>query len=163
MKLSPATRWIGMIVGLLLMSVIINFVVIFRFAGDDSETLEAGWTKAQEEFPALLEQRTRNRELGWKVALDSYQSGADPVTFVLSLEDRQGERLSGGALTWVALPLGHPAERFEGSCVAGEGGLYSASLPAFWEGYWELRIEATHEGQTFTQTLKEYLKATPAN
>ena len=181
MALSPKTTWVGIIVGLLSLSMIANFVVLFVYAGVPSETLEEDWEGRNENWNAIQAQERTNRDLGWTIQATAWEILAGDGASVaeapqrrveLLLRDRAGSPLSGAQIQWKAFATVRPDLRMAGTAEVGDAsGTYWVHLPlaaldqaeVSRECPIEFRIELVHEGQSFTHTWIEKPKpVTPA-
>ena len=108
MTVSPRTFWIGMIVGLLAMSVTINLAVVFLFAGDPSETLEENWEERTADWDQIQRQQTINRELGWKLKVQEWSASAHGDALAFILQDKSGQALTGATGNVMAYHLARP-------------------------------------------------------
>ncbi|HPF14774.1 MAG: FixH family protein [Planctomycetes bacterium] len=158
MNISPRTRWIGMIVGLLSLSVGVNLYVLFKFAGSPSETLEENWEQRSENWNAIQLQNTINRQLGWKASIQGWDTSQEPARVRLQLQDAEDKPLLDADVSYYMFHRAHPDVVYRGKAPMSTMGTYDWDIPSPKEGYWEIRIELTHAGQAFTQTWQEYFQ-----
>ncbi len=158
MTVSPRTVWVGMIVGLLAMSVTINLAVVFLFAGDSSETLEENWEQRNADWDNIQRQGTVNRKLGWKLKVLEWQAPERAGALVFQLQDSEQKPLTGATFQVMAYHLAHPDQVTKAGADSIEKGLYLFRGLTLTEGYYEFRVDLTHNGQRFTRTWSEYHK-----
>ena len=109
---SPRTFWVGMIVGLLGLSVGVNLYVLFAFGESPKDSLEEDWEARAENWNEYQEQHTENRKLGWKLdVIEEEPQGAGPITFPLNLLDKDKKPIQGAKITLVMSHNAHYSER----------------------------------------------------
>ncbi len=161
MKVSPRTFWVGMIVGLLSLSVTINMIVVIFFAGSPSETLEENWEQRSADWNAIQRQATVNRELGWKIKVQDWKDVELAGQLVLLLRDGQDTPLDGAQVQYMTYHLAHPDQISKGDALPGPAGTYLLPDLSLREGYHEFRVDLTLGEQRFTRTWKEYYTPAP--
>ncbi|MCA9002148.1 MAG: FixH family protein [Planctomycetes bacterium] len=167
---SPRTFWVGMIVGLLGLSVGVNLYVLFAFGESPKDSLEEDWEARAENWNEYQEQHTENRKLGWKLdVIEEEPQGAGPITFPLNLLDKDKKPIQGAKITLVMSHNAHYSERQRVEATELEPGRYRFDMQVPYEGRWEFHGEVHLPGASaeapetvFTQVWTERLHLTPA-
>ena len=151
MKLSPKTTWIGLIVGLLSLSVASNLFVLFVHAGSPGEVLEEDWETRANNWNETQAQRILNRKLGWKLEAHDWRVEDGRTVFSLRLSDAQGDPLTANSASWFGFARPRPGERFRGEAEVTEQGL-RIQWPQREDAAIELSVDLTAQDQRFTRT-----------
>jgi hypothetical protein len=163
---SPRTFWVGMIVGLLSLSVGVNLYVLFALAESPADTLEEDWEARSENWNEFQVQHTLNRKLGWRLDLiEDEPAGSAPTAFVLTLKDIERKAILGATITLKASHNAHYGERQLLHATEFEPGQYRIEMqipyPGTWQFHGQVQLsDATREdpGTLFTQSWTERLE-----
>ncbi len=98
-------------------------------------------------------QQVENERLGWDVTLRAEGRG-DRVELIATLVDGKGLAVSGAAIDLEAFPNAFAGERATGRFETEGSGRYRTSLPNPRPGLWEIRLNVSHDGSRFTQTVR---------
>lgn len=155
-RIPPHVRWVGLVVGLLGMSVVIQVTAVIMSGGEplglvpDYERKAANWD-------AEADQRARNRALGWQVEL---HSEALPGGARLSLEllDGFGQPLDQATVSGVAFHNAHADTRIPIELPAVGEGRYESAVPFQYTGIHEFQLEVLREGQRFTAVVRDTVR-----
>ncbi|MDF1838390.1 MAG: FixH family protein [Planctomycetota bacterium] len=167
---SPRTFWVGMIVGLLSLSVGVNLLVLFKFAESPKKSLEENWEAKAENWNEFQVQHTINRKLGWKLdVIEDQPSGANPVAYLVTLTDKEKNAIQGATITLKTSHNAHYAERQLLHAEEIEAGRYRIEMSVPYSGMWQFHGEVQTatladgtQGEYFTQAWAEKLE-TPAS
>ncbi len=163
---SPRTFWVGMIVGLLSLSVGVNLLVLFKFAESPKESLEEDWEAKAENWNEFQVQHTINRKLGWKLdVIEDQPTGVDPVAFMVTLRDKNKQSIESATITLKASHNAHYAERQLLHAEEIEAGRYRVEMAIPYSGMWQFHGEVQTaalpdgtQGTYFTQSWAERLE-----
>ncbi|MCP5024019.1 MAG: hypothetical protein GY930_19915 [bacterium] len=162
---SARTFWVGMIVGLLSLSVGVNLYVLFTFAESPSLSLEENWEAKSKNWNQFQAQNTINRKLGWRLdVLEDAPAGSDPTTFEMVLQDADRLPIHGAAITLKASHNAHYGERQLLRAIEFDPGKYRFEIMIPYSGLWQFDAqvqvagpEGSGENTFFTQAWTEKL------
>lgn len=159
----PAVVWIGIIVGLLAMSVIGHAVLLISAVYDPSFAIEPDYEQKAANWDDHQRQEATNRELDWTVDL-SVQASPDAgagVGVTVDAYDRWGKPIKDARVSYEAFHLARANRMHRGDLPHQADGHYTAVLPIIRSGQWEWRLVVERDGQRFTRTLRKSVIAPP--
>jgi nitrogen fixation protein FixH len=151
--------WIGIVVGLLTMSVVIYGVAIVITLTDPSFALEPDYEKRAADWDAIQRQQSVNESLGWTVKLNA-EAGAKRGEIVVrvTLHDRDDQPIDGAIVELDAFHNARAGQIYQARLDHVGDGEYAASMPIRRSGVWEFRLTANRGGEVFTDTVRQTLK-----
>lgn len=151
--------WIGIIVGLLGMSIVIYGVAIVVTLTDPSFALEPDYEKKAADWDAIQRQRTINKELGWsaKVNVEAGPRRGE-IVVRLTLHDQDDQPIDGAIVELEAFHNARAGQVYRARLDHIADGEYTAAMPIARTGMWEFRLTANHRGDVFTKTIRKSLK-----
>ena len=152
-KIPPHVRWVGLVLGLLGMSVAIQGTALFLSSREplglvpDYEDKAAHWNDHQEQL-------ARNEALGWEVDLSvaAVPGGAE---FVLDVDDATGDPLADAAVSAVVFHNANADARLPLDLTARGPGVYGVAAPLKRAGIYEIQLEIRRGDDLFTAVLRE--------
>ena len=151
-KIPPHVRWVGLVVGLLGMSVVIQVTAVV-LSGREPLGLVEDYERKAANWNAHADQLARNEALGWTLELDTEPlPGGAQVT--VDLVDAFGDPLDGATVAGVVFHNAHADTRLPVRLPALGQGRYAAPVPLEHTGIHEFQLEVEREGERFTATVK---------
>lgn len=146
--------WPAIIVSLLLMNASIVAVTVCYATSDRSVVTEPDYYAKAIDFDRVIRQRETSTRLGWS-ALPSLRAARDGRTMelVITLADRSGQPLAGSSVSAIAFPNTGSGQRqaLILTAAGSASGTYAAPIRIDRSGVWNIRITATHDGETFAR------------
>lgn len=141
---------------LLLSATAVAMVVVVSLALDDKGfSVERDYYKKAVAFDAELQQRKRNDELGWRLAVEPIVNG-DAVIRV-SLLDRERRPIAGASISGEAFAVARSQRQEQLAFTESQAGAYEARLSSRRSGLWELRLTAILGSDRFTKVIRTEL------
>ena len=151
--------WIGIIVGLLGMSVVIYGVAIVITLTDPSFALEPDYEERAADWDAIQRQQAVNESLGWsaKVSVEAGPKRGEIVVRV-TLQDRIDRPIDGAIVELDAFHNARAGRIHRARLDHAGDGEYTTAMPIRRSGVWEFRLTANHRGDVFTKTIRKSLR-----
>ncbi len=162
--LASGRHWPLILVGILLVAAVANGILVYRATHDPSFAVEPDYYRKALAWDERRAEEQRSLALGW--SLEAELVAGDPLPGVSDLRvrarDREGRPLAGAAIEVAALHKARAAHVLRARLeeVAGDPGLYRATLPARRRGLWELALVVARGRDRLTRTLVRELGAT---
>ena len=151
--------WPWFVGGFLLVGSLVPSVFLLYYAlNDPSFAVEDDYYQKALDWDQTMAQMRVNKELGWSLDLDLERVAKADGTRALDLRvlDKAGAALEDCRVSLLYFHNARAGQRFE-ERLAGEGGLYKASLPMRRPGVWELRFTVEQGEKVYTETLTREL------
>ncbi len=156
-KTTPTLRERGLhwpigIAMILATGVVVNLYVMRVAAGDPSFAVEPDYYRKAVQHDDVMAQRARNAELGWTLEPEVARADGGVATLRVHLADSTGRAITGATLSVEAFPVARSSDVVRATLVAsadGAGG-YAVGFPVRHAGRWELRFDASRDGDRFT-------------
>lgn len=153
--MKPAVFWIGMVVGLLLLSVGTQVALLVAAVNDPSFALEPDYERKAAEWDRLQAERRRSDDLAWEVQLRTAPAAvAGGVRVELELADAAGSPIHDASVAFDAFHNARASRIVHHRLPLGTDGIYRATLPLVPSGIWEFRLEITRGDDRFVRTLR---------
>ncbi len=154
--MSPKVFWIGMVVGLLSMSVIIHGIAIIIAVSDPSFALEPDYEQKARDWDSIQLQQQTSKQLGWTVDLDTSPVGEfGDVLVQLSVFDKWGKPILDGEVNIDMFHNARAKNIFRAELEHISDGLYTAVLPLRRSGVWEFRLTIKRDDDLYVDTLRK--------
>ena len=154
--MKPAVVWIGIVVGLLSMSVIIQLVGVILAVNDPSFALEPDYERKAAEWDERKEQRRRSEVLGWETSLRTTPSTTKGMVDVeLTLVDSEGTPISDALVSFDAFHNARASQILRDELPHQQDGNYRKTLPLRRSGVWEFRLDITRGNDRFLETTRK--------
>ncbi len=144
------SRYAALPVALLLFGVLTQAVLLYHATSDDGFAVEENYYAKAVNYDAIMEQRERNADLGWRLNLDHRGE-----RFQAKLTDATGKPLSGARVAITARHNAHASE--VQTAVLSEDtaqGRYLTPLNLDRKGIWEIRATVDRGTERFTSTQR---------
>jgi nitrogen fixation protein FixH len=154
--------WIGIVVGLLLMSVVTQGVLIVLATTDPSFAVEPDYDAKAARWDDHQRQERENARLGWTVDLGTKAAsvpGAVDVT--LTAFGTYGKPLRDATVDVEAFHNARASEVLRARLEPAGDGVYAARLPMRRSGVWEFRLTITRGGDIYTETVRSGVLVPP--
>ena len=159
MKLNPTYTWIGLIVGLLGMSVILYASAIIYSMSDQSFALEPDYEMKAANYDAYKEQLRTNEALGWMPDLRVVPIGNYGECEVqLNLFDRYGKPVREATVDLKMFHNARASNIKELQLKQTGDGFYQGRSTLRRKGNWEIRLTITRQDTVFTHTVTKYIE-----
>ncbi|MBI4819357.1 MAG: FixH family protein [Deltaproteobacteria bacterium] len=142
-------------VGLIVASVVGNFVMIRIATADPAFSVERDYYQKAVNWDQEMAQAELNRKLGYSFRLEEKRVGED-VDLAIVLVDSVGKPIAGAEVSGEAFPNAR-AMNITTLGVQSDGLVHRARIAHARPGVWELRLEAKVAGQKFTATERREL------
>lgn len=148
--------WWLMPVGLLATMVAGQAWLAYIAIDDPGFALEKNYYQKALHWDQHQEQAAENRQLGWKIALETRPTPttSDRVRLIVRLSDARGALLRGARIRVETFFNARAAHLLDATFTEADDGTYQASLPMHHAGLWEFRFTATHGGARFTDVIR---------
>jgi len=140
--MSPRTRWIALVVGLLVGNVLAVVILIGAAGGDTHRRVLPDYYDRAVAWDGAMAEAETSARLGWRGAVRIRARELE-----LSLVDRAGAPLVGAAVTVRGLPRGHADEPVAVTLTAAAPGVYRGSVPGERAGLHDVAIVAERGGE----------------
>ncbi|QDU66786.1 FixH family protein [Engelhardtia mirabilis] len=154
MKIQAHHRWVGMIVGLLGMSFVIQFTALWLANSDPSFAVVEDYERKAHDWDDFQAQVAHNAELGWRADLRTSPL-ARGVEVVLTLTDGEGAAIEGAEVALVAFHNARAGEKLRVALPHISGSRYGMALPLQRAGLWEFQLEVRSGDDLFTDTIRK--------
>ncbi|UCD75941.1 MAG: FixH family protein [Phycisphaerales bacterium] len=153
--------WIGIIVGLLGMSVVIYGIAIVITVTDPSFAIEPDYEKKAADWDTIQRQQAINRALAWSATIN-VEAGPKRGEIIVrvTLHDRDDAPIDGAIVELDAFHNARASQIYRARLDHAGEGQYTAAMPIRRSGIWEFRLTANHRGDVFTKTIRKTLKVT---
>lgn len=155
--MSPATRWISIIVGLLAGNAIAVFVLIGAAGGDTERRVLPDYYARAAAWDATMAEAAASARLGWSGVVTARGREVE-----LSLLDGRGAPLSDATVSVRGLPRGRADEVREVALVAVAPGRYRGTWPGARHGLHRLAVVAERGGERWVADRVVELAGTAA-
>ncbi|HVV82221.1 MAG TPA: FixH family protein [Kofleriaceae bacterium] len=142
--MSAATRWIGIIVGLLLGNVVAVSVLIGKSSGDTRHRVLPDYYARAAAWDSTMDEAKASVALGWRADLD-----VDGRQLTLTVVDRAGTPVDGAAVELTAVPRGRVDATVKAVAVAVAPGVYRVALTGKRGGLHDVALSVTRGGDRF--------------
>ncbi len=147
--------WPALVAAVFLGNIALATWVLILSGSDPSFAVEENYYEKALNWNDEIDQRQRNAELGWSVALQAAgapdEMGTSEIT--LRLDDADGDPLRGATVRAEAFPIARGHDRRELAFDEVAPGAYAGRVERARPGLWELRVAVEHEGDRFTARL----------
>jgi hypothetical protein len=138
----------------LLAAMLTGFGVLIAIAVDDPGfAVEPDYYKKALSWDAKQEQDRLNRALAYELALSTAPAPGG-VELTLAVGRAGGAPLTAAQVRVEAFHNARAAEIFDVELEEGPPGNYHGSLPIRRAGLWEFRVDVSHQGSRYTQTIR---------
>ncbi len=134
--MSARTRWVGIIVGLLVGNAIAVVVLIGMSRGEAERRVLPDYYQRAAAWDDTMARAATSDALGWR--LDVAARGRE-LTLVVT--DRQGAAVAGAGATLIAVPRGRVDATVRAAAIEVEPGRYRAVVPGVRHGLHDLSVE----------------------
>jgi hypothetical protein len=150
--------WIGIVVGLLSMSIIIYGVGIILAVTDPSFALEPEYEQKAAQFDEIRRQEEVNDRLGWMVDLQTSPT-AMPGRVELRIEvfDKWGKPIRNAIVGVDAFFNARANDIYRRTLDEQADGTYTTTMPVRHAGLWEFRLTVDSGDERFTKTIRKSL------
>ncbi|HEU4566166.1 MAG TPA: FixH family protein [Gemmatimonadaceae bacterium] len=148
--MKKGAMWPVGIAAILALTMAANFGVMYIAGNDPSFAIEKDYYAKAVGWDAQMAQERHNAELGWRLVPDVSPIDSAGALVSVRLTDAAGTPLDGATLRVHALHNARASDILEGTLAERADREYAARLPMHRAGQWELRFEATRDGQRFT-------------
>ena len=121
--MSARTRWLGIIIGLLVGNAVAVFALMRVSAGEARRRVLPDYYERAAAWDSTMAERQASDALGWKV--DVTVAGRE---LTLTVSDRGGAPVADAAVELVAVPRGRVDQTIKAAAVAVAPGVYRVSL-----------------------------------
>jgi nitrogen fixation protein FixH len=142
--MSPAMKWVGGVVGLLVANLIAMGILIAAAHDGSSHVIPDYYERAVRHDEAL-DQATRNRLLGWQP-----EAALSPGTLTMTVRDRDGAPLTGAAVRVTGFARARAGETFDLALEEVRPGTYVAQRPTG-SGWHDLAVAIVHGSARYEQ------------
>lgn len=156
-----AKLWPAAIVGVLGVTVLANFVILWAARDRNAAVVEPDYYRKALAWDTTLAQRRVNAALGWRIEAALLDADSNGVTVRVRLRDQAGDPLAGAGVHLEAIHNAAAADPVRTMLVEHARGWYEARLPLRHQGLWELRFEVVRGDQRFTASLRRDTEAPP--
>lgn len=144
-------RWIiGMIVGLLGVSVVANVILIVKAHDDPSFAVEPDYYQKAVSWDERQAARAASEDLGWRVVVRATRDRLEVRLF-----DRTGYPINDADLEVEAFHNARASARITADLEPKGGGLYALNRSFNRPGIWEYRLTAHRGDEHFMETLQQ--------
>ncbi|MBT8484102.1 MAG: hypothetical protein HKO59_11750 [Phycisphaerales bacterium] len=158
--MKPGARWILLVVGLLVFSLLTHGVLIAAAVIDPGFALPADFERAAGDWDAVVAERHASAALGWTMRLTTRPETPD-VRIELVLLDRDERPVTDAAVTVDTFFIARAARRLTATPVEVEPGRYSTLLPMRRSGQWELNVQAVRGEERFIERRRLHILTPP--
>jgi len=150
-------QWPLALGALLLGGVLANVLLMVRAVDDPSFSVEPDYYEKGVAWDAHQAQAARNRDLGWKAAIDVGPAARDTrrAAVIVQLTDRDGRPVEGARLSVEAFHNARASQVVRGTLNEDARHAYAAALPVLRPGLWEFRVEARRGSDVFTSVVDQ--------
>ncbi len=154
MNLQAHQRWVGLVVGLLGMSVVIQGTALWLATSDPSFAVVEDYEQKARDWDKSRAIAARSAELGWTADLRAKPLHRG-VQLELTLTDQQGEAIEGARVSLVAFHNARANNKLRNELPHLSGALYGQALPLTREGLWEFQLEVRRGADLFTDVMRK--------
>ena len=140
--MTPATKWIAAISGLLGANVIASVVLAVNAAQGASQVIP-NYYETGVHYDDAIDRAAASRATGWHVA-----TTMEGRTLVATVRDARGALVDGARVTATGYQRAHASERFTATLVG--AGAYRATLPAL-SGTCDVELVVERGAETFSR------------
>jgi nitrogen fixation protein FixH len=161
---TPAVRkrrgvplWIVIVVAMLLAHVVMMLGAVVVATSDGNFQVIPDYYRRAVNWDQTRALERASEKLGWAVTLEAeptMTAGRRLVT--LKLADAAGQPLADASVQASYFHDAHIAAGQVATFVAQNGGVYTATLPMEWEGFWTFELLARRGSDTFVATVSLY-------
>jgi len=158
----PKWVWIGIVVGLLGMSLAIHTALLIFSLNDPSFAVEPDYERKAAQWDETQRRLAASRALGWTVDLSTAPADqAGEVDVTLHLFDRYGKPVREADVTLQTFHVARAGQIVSGELEPVGDGVYGARLPLRRSGIWEFRLSVTHGDELYVDTIRKSVLSTP--
>jgi len=156
--MKPAQAWPLAIVGVLAITVAVNFWIYYEANRDPKGSfVESDYYDKAVAYDSILAQSRADSALAWRLGASFGPWAAAGTQFRLTLVDRAGRPIEGAWIRLVAISNLDAGHEIPATLVTGAGGRAVATIPLPHPGLWELRCDARRGVERFTSDLRRDL------
>lgn len=153
--MSPRVTWIGVVVGLLLLSVVTQLVGVFLAVSDPSFAVEPDYERKAARWDDHVEQQRENQRLGWTLQVRCEPTGdRGKVEVSVNLLDSFARPIEDAEVELEVFHNARASRILRGTLEHVRKDRYAATFDMRRTGIWEFRIAARRAGDLFTYTEK---------
>jgi nitrogen fixation protein FixH len=154
--------WIGIVVGLLTMTVAMQVLLLVVATTDPSFAVEPDYEARAARWNEVQRQEATNRRLGWTVDLETTPAATPGMAAVrVSLFDTWGKPLRDATVEIETFHAARAANVVKATLPGDGEGAYVATLPLRPSGLWEFRLTARSGDDLFTARIRKSVLTTP--
>ncbi len=154
--MNPKLFWIGLVVGLLFVSLLIQGTALFFSLNDPSFAVVPGYEDKAARWDDHARQRELNDRLGWQVRVDTSpaDSGRE-VAVLVTVTDADDRPIDGASVRVDTFHNARAGSVLSAPLGSRGDGRYGSTLPIRRAGIWEFRVEIERNGTRFTDTVRK--------
>lgn len=156
--MNPKVFWIGLVFGLLGLSVSIQAVGLVLASSEPSMAIEKDYERKARDWDLHRAQLAANERLGWQVEKRFEPAGHGRLAACLTLTDRDGQPLSGLALEGSTFHNARAAQREPLRFTETAPGQYRGEFRISRGGLWIFELEAEQAERRFTASWRSSLE-----
>lgn len=153
--MKPETRWVGMVIGLLGLSVVIQGIAVFLSVGDPSFAIEPDYENKAVHYDDIRLQRLHNEALGWTVGIRATAGRPGDMQVDVILQDDAGRLIEDAQVGLEALHVARANRVLRADALPYAETGYRCALPMRRSGIWEFHVDARRGDEHFTAVVRE--------
>ena len=157
-----AHAWPLAIAAVLAITVVANIAVLVAANAPGAAEVEPDYYRRALAWDTTQAERARSAALGWRADAHFVPRPGQATWIVVDLRDASGREVTGARLETVAIHNLEPGAPSRWTLAEVGPGRYRADVMPRHAGRWELRLEASHDGDRFTAILHAELAIAPA-
>ena len=156
--MNPKLFWIGLVLGLLGLSVSIQTVGLVLASSEPSMAIEKDYERKARDWDLHRAQLAANERLGWQVEKRFESAGHGRLAACVALTDREGLPLTGLSLRGTSFHNARAGQPQALLFTETAPGLYRGEFPISRGGLWIFELEAQTGELRFTSTWRSTLE-----
>jgi nitrogen fixation protein FixH len=141
--------WPGMLIAMVVAIVVMNVIMLVVASSDPSFAVDPAYYAGPQGKQAHLDQRDRNRRLGWSAHVEVSPAADDAALLRARIVDRDGRPIGGATVKASVFHKAHASHVLEAELAPLADGGYVASLPMHRPGAWSCRLTVQRGDDTF--------------
>jgi len=148
--------WIGIIVGILGITLVMYGVVIVITMTDPTFSVEPDYDKKALDWDSVQHQMAMNEKLGWQITLktESAPRRGERLVRVTVCDDEQVP-IKEAVIDLVAFHNARASDIYRSQLEYKSDGVYTTIIPIRRAGLWEFRLTVNHKEQIFTEKIRK--------
>jgi len=148
--------WIGLIVGLLGMSMVIYGIGVYFALNDPSFAVEPDYQGKAARWDEIRHEQKLSDELGWTADLETVPAqNRGEVDVKLTLTDSKGDPVKGAKVEVECFHNARAANIYKDTLPEISEGVYGKTMPLARPGIWEFRLRVTHDDDVFVKKVRK--------